>query len=191
GQMPTYEVRIAAESLHRYGVTMGQVYTALSENNAARGGAYIEHNAQQEVIRGLGLAKDTKDLANVVVTTGPGGVPVTVATLGEVVEAPKVRLGAVTHDAAGETVVGIAMMQQGENASAVVERVKQTIEALRPQLPPGVEIVPYYDRSTLVARTIRTVEHNLMEGAVLVIVVLLLLLGNLRAGLVVAAAIPL
>jgi cobalt-zinc-cadmium resistance protein CzcA len=82
-------------------------------------------------------------------------------------------------------------MQQGENASAVVERVKQTIEAIRPQLPPGVEIVPYYDRSTLVARTIRTVEHNLMEGAVLVIVVLLLLLGNLRAGLVVAAAIPL
>ncbi|MDB5647346.1 CusA/CzcA family heavy metal efflux RND transporter [Methylobacterium sp.] len=191
GQMPTYEVRISAESLHRYGVTMAQVYTALSENNAARGGAYIEHNDQQEVIRGLGLAKDTKDLANVVVTTGPGGVPVTVATLGEVVEAPKVRLGAVTHDAAGETVVGIAMMQQGENASAVVEGVKRTIETLRPQLPPGVEIVPYYDRSTLVARTIRTVEHNLMEGAVLVIVVLLLLLGNLRAGLVVAAAIPL
>ncbi|QEE39879.1 MULTISPECIES: CusA/CzcA family heavy metal efflux RND transporter [unclassified Methylobacterium] len=191
GQMPTYEVRIAAESLHRYGVTMAQVYTALGENNAARGGAYIEHNDQQEVIRGLGLAKDTKDLANIVVTTGPGGVPVTVATLGEVVEAPKVRLGAVTHDAAGETVVGIAMMQQGENASAVVVAVKQTIEALRPQLPPGVDIVPYYDRSTLVARTIRTVEHNLMEGAVLVIVVLLLLLGNLRAGLVVAAAIPL
>ena len=191
GQMPTYEVRIAAESLHRYGVTMAQVYTALSENNAARGGAYIEHNDQQEVIRGLGLAKDTKDLANIVVTTGPGGVPVTVATLGEVVEAPKVRLGAVTHDAAGETVVGIAMMQQGENASAVVVAVKQTIETLRQQLPPGVEIVPYYDRSTLVARTIRTVEHNLMEGAVLVIVVLLLLLGNLRAGLVVAAAIPL
>lgn len=191
GQMPTYEVRISAESLHRYGVTMGQVYTALNENNAARGGAYIEHNDQQEVIRGLGLAKDTKDLANIVVTTGPGGVPVTVAALGEVVEAPKVRLGAVTHDAAGETVVGIAMMQQGENASAVVVAVKQTIETLRQQLPPGVEIVPYYDRSTLVARTIRTVEHNLMEGAVLVIVVLLLLLGNLRAGLVVAAAIPL
>ncbi|TXN27501.1 CusA/CzcA family heavy metal efflux RND transporter [Methylobacterium sp. WL19] len=191
GQMPTYEVRISAESLHRYGVTMAQVYTALAENNAARGGAYIEHNDQQEVIRGLGLAKDTKDLSNIVVTTGPGGVPVTVATLGEVVEAPKVRLGAVTHDAAGETVVGIAMMQQGENASAVVVAVKQTIETLRQQLPPGVEIVPYYDRSTLVARTIRTVEHNLMEGAVLVIVVLLLLLGNLRAGLVVAAAIPL
>ncbi len=114
--------------------------------------------------------------------TNPGGVPVTVASLGEVVEAPKVRLGAVTHDAAGETVVGIAMMQQGENASAVVERVKATIEDLRPLLPPGIAIVPYYDRSALVERTIHTVAHNLVEGAVLVIVVLLLLLGNLRAG---------
>ncbi len=191
GQMPTYEVRVSAENLHRYNLTMAQVYAALADNNAARGGAYIDHNDQQEVIRGLGLAKSASDIANIVVATGPGGVPVTVATLGEVVEAPKVRLGAVTHDAQGETVVGVAMMQQGENASAVIERVKQTVETLRPELPPGVEIKPYYDRSDLVARTIRTVEHNLLEGAALVIVVLLLLLGNLRAGLVVAAAIPL
>ena len=191
GQLPTYEVRVSAEGLHRYGVTMAQVYAALADNNAARGGAYIEHNDQQEVIRGLGLAKGPSDIAGIVVTTRSGGVPVTVATLGEVVESPKVRLGAVTHDAAGETVVGIAMMQLGENASAVVERVKAAVEELRPQLPPGIEIKPYYDRSTLVERTIRTVEHNLLEGAVLVIVVLLLLLGNLRAGLVVAAAIPL
>ncbi|TXN22441.1 CusA/CzcA family heavy metal efflux RND transporter [Methylobacterium sp. WL9] len=191
GQMPTYEAQVSAESLHRYGVTMAQVYTALAENNAARGGAYMEHNDQQEVIRGLGLATSPEDIGNIVVATGPGGVPVTVATLGKVVEAPKARLGAVSHDAAGETVVGIAMMQQGENASAVVERVKQTIADLKPQLPPGVEIRPYYDRSELVARTIRTVEHNLLEGAALVVVVLLLLLGNLRAGLIVAAAIPL
>ncbi|TGD97444.1 efflux RND transporter permease subunit [Methylobacterium nonmethylotrophicum] len=191
GQLPTYEVRVSAESLQRYGVTLGQVYTALAENNLARGGAYLEHNDQQEVIRGLGLATGPEDIARIVVATNPGGVPVTVASLGEVVEAPKVRLGAVSRDAAGETVVGIAMMQQGENASAVVERVKATIESLRPVLPPGIAIRPYYDRSALVARTIRTVAHNLVEGAVLVIVVLLLLLGNLRAGLVVAAAIPL
>ncbi|MBW4971738.1 efflux RND transporter permease subunit, partial [Croceibacter atlanticus] len=90
-----------------------------------------------------------------------------------------VRLGAVTHDAEGETVIGIAMMRDGENASAVVAEVKKTIAALRQQLPPGVETVPFYDRSTpLVDRTIRTVEHNLLEGAALVIVVLLLLLGN-------------
>ncbi|KTS22440.1 cation transporter [Methylobacterium indicum] len=191
GQLPTYEVRVSAENLRRYGVTLSQVYAALAENNMARGGAYLEHNDQQEVIRGLGLAKGPEDIAGIVVATRPGGVPVTVATLGQVVEAPKVRLGAVSHDAAGETVVGIAMMQQGENASAVVARVKATIEELRGQLPPGVAIVPYYDRSTLVERTIHTVAHNLVEGAVLVVVVLLLLLGNLRAGLVVAAAIPL
>ncbi|MHB2205629.1 efflux RND transporter permease subunit [Methylobacterium sp. CM6257] len=191
GQLPTYEVRVSADALRRHGVTLAQVYTALADNNAARGGAYIEHNDQQEVIRGLGLAKGPGDIANIVVATGPGGVPVTMATLGTVQEAPKVRLGAVTHDAAGETVVGIALMRYGENASAVVERVKKTIDGLRPQLPPGVEIVPYYDRSKLVDRTIHTVAHNLLEGAVLVIVVLLLLLGNLRAGLIVAAAIPL
>ncbi len=191
GQMPTDEVRISAEALRRYGVTLAQVYTALAENNAARGGAYIEHNDQQQTIRGLGLAKGPADIAAIVVATGPGGVPVTLGTLGTVQEAPKVRLGAVTHDAEGETVVGIAMMRYGENASAVVGEVKKTVAELRKQLPPGVEIVPFYDRSALVDRTIRTVEHNLLEGAVLVIVVLLLLLGNLRAGLIVAAAIPL
>ncbi|MGY2046884.1 efflux RND transporter permease subunit [Methylobacterium sp. JK268] len=191
GEMPTYEVRVASESLRRYGVTMAQVFAALADNNAARGGAYIEHNDQQEVIRGLGLAKSAADLGSIVVTTGPGGVPVTIDTLGGVAEAPKVRLGAVSHDGAGETVVGIALMQYGDNASAVVERVKQTIDRLRPQLPPGVEIRPYYDRSALVERTIHTVTHNLVEGAGLVIVVLLLLLGNLRAGLLVATAIPL
>ncbi|MCJ2134266.1 CusA/CzcA family heavy metal efflux RND transporter [Methylobacterium sp. J-026] len=191
GQMPTDEVRVSAAALRRYGVSLAQVYTALADNNAARGGAYIEHNDQQEVIRGLGLAKGPADIATIVVATGPGGLPVTLADLGSVQEAPKVRLGAVTHDAAGETVVGIALMRYGENASAVVEEVKKTVAALRPQLPPGIEIVPYYDRSALVERTIHTVEHNLLEGAVLVVVVLLLLLGNLRAGLIVAAAIPL
>jgi heavy metal efflux system protein len=191
GEMPTYEVCVSADALRRYGVTLAQVYAALADNNAARGGAYIEHNDQQEVIRGLGLARGPEDIGTIVVATGPGGVPVTLATLGAVAEAPKVRLGAVTHDAAGETVVGIALMRYGENASAVVEQVKMTLDALRPQLPPGIAIVPYYDRSALVDRTIHTVARNLLEGAVLVIVVLLLLLGNLRAGLIVAAAIPL
>ncbi|NEU12722.1 efflux RND transporter permease subunit [Methylobacterium sp. BTF04] len=191
GQMPTYEAQVSADALRRYGVTLAQVYDALTRNNAARGGAYIEHNDQQEVIRGLGLAKGPDDIATIVVTTGPGGVPITVGTLGAVVEAPKVRLGAVTHDAAGETVVGIALMQYGENADAVVAAVKQTLADLAPQLPPGVEIKPYYDRSALVERTIHTVAHNLVEGAVLVVVVLLILLGSLRAGLLVAVAIPL
>ncbi len=191
GEMPTYEVQIRADALRRYGVSLNQLYTALADNNAARGGAYLSHNDQQEVIRGLGLVKGTKDIGNIVVSTGEGGVPITVATLGSVVEAPKVRLGAVTHDAVGETVVGIALMQFGENADKVVAAVKGTIDRLGGELPPGVAIKPYYDRSALVDRTIHTVAHNLVEGAVLVVVVLLLLLGNLRAGLLVAAAIPL
>ncbi len=191
GEMPTYEVRVSSDALRRYGVTMAQLFTALEQNNSARGGAYLSHNDQQEVIRGLGLVRTMGDIADIVVATGEGGVPITVRTLGEVVEAPKVRLGAVTHDAAGETVVGVAMMQYGANASAVVGAIKATVAELEAQLPPGVEIRPFYDRSTLVERTITTVTHNLIEGAVLVIVVLLLILGNLRAGLIVAAAIPL
>lgn len=191
GEMPTFEVRVASDALRRYGVTMAQLFTALEQNNSARGGAYLSHNDQQEVIRGLGLVRNIADIGDIVVATGEGGVPITVRTLGEVVEAPKVRLGAVTHDAAGETVVGIVMMQYGANASAVVDAIKASVAELRLQLPPGVDIRPFYDRSALVERTITTVTHNLVEGAALVIVVLLLILGNLRAGLVVAAAIPL
>lgn len=191
GEMPTYEVQVNADALRRYGVTLSQLYSALADNNAARGGAYIEQNDQQEVIRGLGLVKSTKDLGNIVVATNETGIPVTVSTLGQVVEAPKVRLGAVTHDAAGETVVGIALMQFGENAEKVVAAVQESIAKLQQELPPGVQIKPYYDRSELVNRTIHTVTHNLVEGAALVVIVLLLLLGNLRAGLLVAVAIPL
>lgn len=191
GEMPTYEVRVSSDALRRYGVTMAQLFTALEDNNAARGGAYLSHNDQQEVIRGLGLVKTTADIADIVVAAGEGGVPITVRNLGEVVEAPKVRLGAVTRDASGETVVGVVMMQYGANANVVVDAIKTAVTDLQAQLPPGVEIRPYYDRSSLVNRTIETVARNLTEGALLVIVVLLLILGNLRAGLIVAAAIPL
>ena len=191
GEMPTYEVEVDADSLRRHGVTLNQVYTALAENNAARGGAYIEHNDQEEVIRGLGLVKGAGDLADIVVATGPGGIPVMMKDLGKVVEAPKVRLGAVTHDGAGETVVGVTLMQYGDNANKVVAAAKETLAKVQSELPPGVEIVAYYDRSLLVGRTIDTVAHNLAEGAALVVVVLLVLLGSLRAGLLVAAAIPL
>lgn len=191
GEMPTYEVQIDSAALRRYGVTLNQVYAAITANNAAQGGAYIEHNDQQEVIRGLGLVKTPQDLANIVVTTGPGGIPITLSLLGKAVEAPKVRLGAVTHDAKGETVVGVTLMRYGENPDEVVAAVKAKLDALTSELPPGIEIVPYYDRSLLVRRTIDTVAHNLLEGAALVVAVLLILLGSLRAGLLVASVIPL
>ncbi|WP_295844696.1 CusA/CzcA family heavy metal efflux RND transporter [Tardiphaga sp.] len=191
GEMPTYEVQISNDALRRFNLSLPQVYTALTANNSARGGAYLEHNDQQQVIRGLGLVKSIADIEMIPVTTGPNGTAVTIGAMGRVVESPKVRLGAVTHDGEGETVVGITLMQFGENASAVVARVKQAVVEIQKQLPPGVEIQPYYDRSTLVGQTLHTVAGNLAEGAILVVFVLLLMLGNLRAGLIVAAAIPL
>lgn len=191
GQMETFEVRIGGDALRRYNLSLKQVFQALTDNNQASGGAYLEHGDEQQVIRGLGLVTDPQDLAQIVLATGPDGTPVTVGSVGEVVRAPKVRLGAVTHDGEGETVVGVALMLYGENASQVIGGVKSAIADMGKQLPPGVEIRPYYDRSDLVARTIGTVEHNLIEGAILVVAVLLLLLGNLRAGLIVASAIPL
>ena len=191
GEMPTYEVQVSNDALRRFNLSLPQVYTALTVNNAARGGAYLEHNDQQQVIRGLGLVKNLDDIKTIVVTTGPNGTPVTIGDMGRVIEAPKVRLGAVTHDGEGETVVGIALMQFGENASAVVARLKDAVVDIQKQLPPGIEIRPFYDRSGLVGHTLTTVAHNLAEGAALVVFVLLLMLGNLRAGLIVAAAIPL
>ena len=108
--------------------------------------------------------KDPKDLGDIVLATGPGGVPITVATVGSVVRAPMVRLGAVTHDGDGETVVGVALMLYGDNSSDVVSAIKAAVAKMGPQLPPGVAIEPFYDRSALVGRTIHTVEHNLLEG---------------------------
>lgn len=191
GQMQTYEVRIGADALRRYSLNLSQVFQALTDNNQTRGGAYLNHGDEQEVIRGLALASGPADIGNIVLGTGPDGTPITVSTVGEVVTAPKVRLGGVTHDGQGETVAGVVLMLYGENASAVVAAVKDAIPEIQRQLPQGVEIRPFYDRSDLVNRTINTVAHNLLEGAVLVVVVLLLVLGNLRAGLIVACAIPL
>jgi cobalt-zinc-cadmium resistance protein CzcA len=191
GEMPTYEVQVSNDALRRFSLSLPQIYSALTANNAAKGGAYLERNDQQQVIRGLGLVKSIDDIKTIVVTTGLNGTPVTIGDMGRVLEAPKVRLGAVTHDGEGETVVGIALMQFGENASAVVARVKDAVIDIQKQLPPGIEIRPFYDRSGLVGHTLSTVARNLAEGAALVVFVLLLMLGNLRAGLIVAAAIPL
>ena len=191
GQLETFEVQVRPDALRRYGLTLQNVFDAIRANNAARGGAYIDHNDEQQIVRGLGLVTDPKDLGDIVLATGPGGVPITVSTVAAVVRAPMVRLGAVTHDGMGETVVGVALMLYGDNASAVVAAVKAEVAKLGPELPPGVAIRPYYDRSALVERTIGTVEHNLLEGAVLVIAVLFFTLGDIRAGLIVASAIPL
>jgi len=191
GDLQTYEVQVSPERLRAQGITLPQLFAAIESNNTTRGGAYIEHGDEQQIVRGLALAQSQADIAAIVLKTTPGGIPVTVGDVAEVKLAPRVRLGAVTHDGEGETVLGVANMQYGLNSSEVLPALKAKIAAVQKTLPPGVEIRPFYDRSDLVARAISTVEHNLGEGALLVIAVLMLMLGSLRAGLIVAAVIPL
>jgi len=186
-----FQVRLDPAKLQSYGLTLRGVLEAVSRNNANVGGAYIEHGAEQYLLRGIGLVTSAEDIASIVVKTGAEGVPVYVRDVGEVVEGATVRQGAVTADGQGEIVAGIVMMLKGENSRAVVNRVKERIEQVRKTLPKGVELVPFYDRTELVDRTIRTVVKNLVEGAILVVVVLILLLGNWRGALLVATIIPL
>jgi len=186
-----FQVRIDPVKLQSYGLSLRAVLEAVARNNANVGGAYIEHGAEQYLLRGIGLAESSGDIANIIVKAGKEGVPIYVHDLGEVVEGATVRQGAVTADGKGEIVAGIAMMLKGENSRAVVNRVKERIEQVKKTLPKGVELVPFYDRTELVDRTIKTVVTNLVEGAVLVVIVLILLLGNWRGALLVATIIPL
>lgn len=186
-----YQVRLDPNKLQSYGLTLRDVYEAVSRNNANVGGAYIEKGSEQYLLRGIGLVEKADDVANIVVKTGKEGVPVYVRDVGEVVEGATVRQGAVTADGEGEIVAGITMMLKGENSRTVVNRVKERVEQIKKSLPNGVELEAFYDRTELVDRAIATVEKNLIEGAILVIIVLILLLGNWRGALLVATIIPL
>ena len=191
GYVKQYHVVIDPTKLTSYRLPIGQVFAALEKNNVVAGGGYIEHNGEAYLIRGEGLVENTEDIANIVVSTGPGGVPIRVRELGTVAIGAMPRIGAASMDGEGEAVVAMTLMLRGENARAVAERVKKEVERIQSSLPAGVTIEPFYDRSDLVNRVIHTVTKNLIEGALLVIAVLLLLLGNLRGGLIVASAIPL
>ena len=191
GELKTYEVGLNAEKLVSYNLPIGKVFEALEKNNSNAGGAYIESNQEQYLIRGEGLIKDLSDIGNIVVSTRSEGTPIYIRDIAEVKFAPMVRQGAVTRDGKGEAVTGVVMMLIGENSRTVVNRVKVKIEEIKKSLPPGVTIDTYYDRTELVRKTIKTVSKNLTEGALLVIVILFLILGNFRAGLIVASAIPL
>lgn len=186
-----YQVRLDPAKLQAYGLSLREVFEAVARNNANVGGAYIEKDAEQYLLRGIGLVGSPDDIAMIVVKTGKDGVPVFVRDVGEVVAGATVRQGAVTSNGEGEIVAGIAMMLKGENSRSVVERVKSRVEEVKKTLPKGVELIPFYDRTELVDRTIWTVAKNLIEGAILVIVVLVLLLGNWRGALLVATIIPL
>ena len=191
GKEKQYQVRLDPEKMQAYGLTLREVFASVSANNANVGGAYIEKGSEQYLLRGIGLVEKPEDIENIVVKTGKEGVPVYVRDVAEVVQGATVRQGAVTADGEGEIVAGIVLMLKGENSRTVVERVKERIEQIRKSLPAGVTLTPFYDRTELIDRTIYTVVKNLVEGAILVIIVLIVLLGNWRGALLVATVIPL
>ncbi|MDY7093013.1 MAG: CusA/CzcA family heavy metal efflux RND transporter [Acidobacteriota bacterium] len=191
GLLKTFQVSLDPERMTAYGLSVGDVLDAVRASNRAVGGGYIAHQGEQYLVRGEGLVEGLEDIRRIVLAHDEAGTAVTVDDIATVELAPMIRQGAVTRDGEGEAVVGIVMMLMGENSRVVVDRVKEKMEQISTTLPEGVFIDPFYDRTELIRRTIHTVAKNLAEGGLLVVLALLLLLGSLRGGLIVASAIPL
>ncbi|KUJ59544.1 heat-shock protein Hsp70 [Flavobacteriaceae bacterium CRH] len=190
GKLKQYEIAVNPNTLNSLGVTITEIFDALEKNNQNTGGAYIEKDQYAYFIRGVGMATGVKDLENVVVKNRNGS-PVLVRDVAQVREGISLRYGASTKDGKGEIVCGMALMLKGENSSAVVDRIKEKMIQINKSLPEGVVAEAFIDRGKLVDNAIGTVTKNLLEGALIVIFVLILFLGNLRAGLIVASVIPL
>lgn len=190
GYVKQYEVAINTDQLNASGVSVNEVFEALQRNNANTGGSYIEQNSNQYYIRGIGVVKNLEDVANITVKT-VDGIPVKVGDVAKVQLGHATRFGAVTRNGEGEVVAGIAIMLKGENFQEVIKNVKERINQIQKSLPEGVIIEPFIDRTNLVDRVEGTIARNLIEGGLIVIFVLVIFLGNWRAGLVVASVIPL
>ena len=184
------QVVVQPERLASYGLSLDEVVEATEAGSQVATGAYIESGDQQFILRGLGQASTLDDLRQTVIRS-TSGVPVLLGDVAEVTYGPEVRQGAVTRDGQGEVMSGIVMMLRGENSREVVRRVREAVEQINGSLPEGVTLSAYYDQTDLVEGTLSTVEHNLLYGGFLVIAILLLFLGNVRAALLVAATIPL
>ncbi len=198
GYLKQYEVAVTPARLKAFGIGIGEVFAALENANENTGGAYIEKNANAYFIRSEGLAKSLDDIRQIVVTrsdsplgAGSNGTPIKIGDIGEVKIGHAMRYGAVSHNGEGEIVLGIVMMLKGENAANVIQRVKERVAQIQSSLPEGITITTFLDREKLVDRTIATVQKNLIEGALIVIFILVLLVGNFRAGLIIASVIPL
>ena len=191
GLLKQYEIAVDPDRLRSVGITITDIFTALQQNNQNTGGAYIDKKPNAYFIRSEGLISSINDIADIVIRLSAQGLPIRVRDVAQVSIGSAVRYGAVTRNGQGETVGAVVMMIKGDNSSAVIKRVKDKIADIQKTLPPGVQIIPFLDRTKMVNNAIGTVEHNLLEGAVIVIFVLVLLLGNFRAGFVVASVIPL
>ena len=190
GHIRQYQVSINPHTLNAMGISVREVFESLSQSNANTGGAYIEKNHQAYFIKTQGLLTGPEAIENCVVSH-QNGTPVRIKDVAEVTFATANRYGALTKDGQGEAVGGMVMMLKGANSQEVIKNVQQRVDAIQKRLPEGIAIVPFLSRSKLIEQTTATVRNNLLEGALIVIFVLVLLLGNWRGGLIVASTIPL
>lgn len=191
GYLKQYEIAVNPEQLNARNVSLDDIFMALQDNNENTGGAYIEKNNQALFIRSEGLVGTIEDIENIAIRRNANGIPLLIRDVAKVQIGTAIRYGATTRNGEGEVVSAIAMMLKGENSAEVIANIKNKIIEIQKTLPEGVTIKPFLDRTKLVNNAIGTVTKNLTEGALIVIFVLLLLLGNMRAGLIVASVIPL
>lgn len=191
GDLKQYEVAVNPSQLKSMGVTMTEVFDALQKNNQNTGGAYIEKGPSVLFIRTEGLMGKITDIENTVVKNLEDGTPILIKNIGTVQYGKAIRYGAMTYNGQGEVAGAVVMMMKGENSNEVIKKVKTRIEEIQKTLPEGVKIDAFLDRTKMVNNAIGTVEKNLLEGALIVVFVLVLFLGNLRAGFLVASVIPL
>lgn len=190
GLLKEYEISVQPNKLKSMNTNIIEIYDALDRNNENTGGAYIDKKPNAYFIRGLGMITSMEDIQKIVVKN-VNGIPILIRDVAEVKIGSAIRYGATTKDGKGEAVSGMVMMLKGSNSADVVKRVKEKVELIRKTLPEGVGVEPFLDRTKLVNNAISTVETNLIEGALIVIFILVLLIGNFRAGLIVASVIPL
>ncbi|WP_343669940.1 CusA/CzcA family heavy metal efflux RND transporter [Chitinophaga sp.] len=191
GELKQYEIAVRSEQLKAYGITIAEVFDALEKNNQNTGGAYIEKGPTVLYIRSEGLTGSMADIEKIVVKNLNNGVPLLIRDVAEVHLGAATRYGAMCFNEEGEVAGAVVMMLKGENSSAVIKRVKAKVAEIQKALPEGVVIEPFLDRTKMVNNAIKTVESNLMEGALIVVFVLVFFLGNIRAGLIVSSVIPL
>ncbi|MDM1391683.1 CusA/CzcA family heavy metal efflux RND transporter [Myroides marinus] len=190
GQLKQYEIAVKPDLLKSMDTSILEIFNALEANNENTGGAYIDKKPYAYFIRSVGMVKNIEDIQRIVVKTN-NGIPVLIRDVADVRIGSSIRYGAVTKDGQGEDVSGMVMMLKNSNTQEVVKAVKQRMAQIEKTLPEGVTVKPFIDRTKLIDKTVSTIQTNLIEGALIVIFVLVLLLGNWRAGLIVASVIPL
>jgi cobalt-zinc-cadmium resistance protein CzcA len=190
GHVKQYQVLADPERLRAYGLTLAELREALEKNNRNAGGGYVAKQDEQQLVQGIGVVRSLDDIRNVVLKAERGA-PVLVRDVAQVEFGPALRQGSITKDGKGEAVAAIAVMLMGENSRTVTQRVKGRIAEIQKEMPPGIQLVGFMDRTALVNDTLNTAGHNLLHGGVLVVLVLFLFLLQFRAGLIVSSIIPL